>query len=266
MLNLVALALVLFTTGAINGTPVIQQVDDFPEFVCEKTWFYWDCTFNDINITKENPRFQPYHIKPTDINEVEVGGTQMQVLSRDICDYFPYLGNLVIGRDVNLLEIADDAFENCTKLYILTVRRNNLIKLQAGLFKTNLNFNELVIDYNPLVTIDPTAVNQNPKFVAIGIRGTQIEDIPYETMFRDNATMAISVFSNNLKDFPIEMLLERTSDIRYVSFSDNDIPCGRVQEILNVLAENPDIIIYKESLNKPRESEVSQINGIICIS
>lgn len=265
MLKFTSIALLLFAIHSINGSPVSDQQEELPVFECVSNFIDYECVFNDLKTTKANPRFQPYSRFRGSISNVIISGdSTMEVLTRDICDYFPSLGVLQIRSKANLLEIAEDALENCAQLGMFDIDGNELTTLPANLFKNNPKLWSIDIRRGPLTTIDPNAFSQN-ELRSINLRGTQLEEIPFESMGAHTGYMNFYVYSNNLKDFPIEMLLAKYRWVGAIGINDNDIPCARVQQILDAVRANPNAYISTDTYNKPREGEVSSVGGITCI-
>lgn len=261
------LFLVLLTLAvATKATSLKKSNEVLPEFQCitDPGGASYRCHFDDIYTTKENPNFQPFHPHAEDIIAIAINtGNQMEILTSDICDYFPNLRDLWIN-DVKLQGFEDGALLTCTNLNELTIWQGLFNELPEDLFKGSQKLAHVTIRNTPLIRILPNTFSSLPKLASIFITKTLIEEFPVESIVSSELSSFI-LYSNNLKDLAVERLVEQSPKLRIINFNDNDIKCSIVSEILSVLEKRPAIQIQYLSARKEREEVVGEVGRIICI-
>lgn len=264
MKQIVLILVALLLCSLIDATPVEQVNVTLTTFECQPEYIGY-CFFRDLVTTKENPRFQPYHPNPNSVSDIFVSGGQLEVLTSDICNYFHNLERLYIYYGMGVEIITEEAFYNCPILKSVKIEKSKLTRLPETLFVNNPELNALKINDNPITQLPRNIFSNNPEVHVIELINTPLEEIPFDQMIGHNYSTYIDVYSNNLKDFPIEFLLETFPNLSRVAFNDNNIKCSRVQEILDALSRRPRVNIWNYSSKKPREEEVGEVGGIICI-
>lgn len=263
---LVILTVFLLLVTQSKAKPYTGLDEDLPVFLCEGALRNY-CTFEIINTTKENPRFQPRNKDPELIWGVTIGSVfrtnRMEILTSDICNYFPNLEKLVT-RNVKLEGFEDGALANCPNLTEVYFSDAEFTEFPDNLFESNPLLATLEVYRSKLIKIQSTILSSLPNLIYLDLTATFIEEIDIDS-FASNKIKIIWLYSNYLKDFQVEKALVRFSQLEEIAFNDNDIKCSRVQVILDVLADHDDVLIEYYAEQKEREEEIQEVGGITCI-
>lgn len=236
-----------------------------PEFKCQSGPF-GTCGFYNIQTNRSQPNFQPYHEDPIKIYKVYILNTsRMEVLTRDICDYFPRLGELVISNVQNFQGFTPDSIAACRDLSWLYLYGTNVTEIPIDLFKANIEMRHIIVRNTPIKSI------RNDQFHGIDMRtlimvGTNITNFPVDSINATDAPLLkyFAIASSGLVNLELEKLVSRFSNLNEVGYDDNDISCQRVEEMNKLLTKN-NITLANERNDKPRFGPTEERDGVICI-
>lgn len=263
-MSLTKTILVLLILGvSIEAKPHEVQANNLPESECIRNDWNYQCSFRDLNTTKSNPHFKPTYSGIYVISDVTVQGYHMEVLTDDICDFFSGLTTFRV-KSVGLEIINEGALDACTELTRVVIESNKLTTLPSNLLANAPKLFTFEIESNPIDYIEPLWF-KNFQGYTLSILMTNVEEFPFDAMVDTDRYFTINTHSNQLRDFPIETLVNKFSTLRRVAFSDNNIKCSRVQEILDFLKTRPEVEVSTAAFRRPREGPVSEVEGIICI-
>lgn len=238
---------------------------ELPVFNCV-TGPFGTCAFLNINTTKENPNFQPYNEDPSYIYKVYILNTsRLEVLTSDICDYFPRLGELVILNVPNLQNFTADSVSACRDLSWFSLYGSSVTEIPLDLFKANPEMRHVIFKDVPIQAIQPGQFHGIDLSNLILV-GTNITEFPVDSIKPEDSPYLkyFVTSSSNLVDFDLELLLSRFELLRQIGYDDNDIRCSRV-EVMNGLMKARNVTFATERSLKPRVGPTETRDGVICV-
>lgn len=249
---LICLARLLF---AENSTEV-------PTFDCVPEAFVSFCTIQDPVTSKNNPNFKISHPTPHKVGQVVVSGGNLAVFTSEICDYFPNLSILYL-QQTGVQELDANALDNCANLLGWFVKSAKIEEIPLNFFQNMPLLDYVYFNDTPIKRIDPAQFHGSQKLAELYISLSHIEEFPLESITSDSISF-IFIESSNLKDFPAEEYMKRFPRAEYVGYSDNDIKCSRVQEMNDFFNERG-VEVFTIFSRKPREEEVVEVEGVLCV-
>lgn len=256
----------VLAASTVQATPLSPKNEDLPVYTCQQdtSWAPNQCSFKDVTILKENPHFQPNHSDPDLINLINIRETNhIEWFTIDICDYFPNLNVLNI-YNIGLEGFDNDAFATCYKLSEVNITGGSFLTLPENLFEYTRYMRTIGFYDTKLSTISSSAFINLRRLFEVQITGSLIEEFPIESII-SLEFQSLILYSNNLKDLKVEEILEQFPSLRFIAFSDNDIKCSRVEEMIGALSKREGLTVETTSNSKPREEEVGEVDGIICV-
>lgn len=259
----------------LHATSSLPLNEDLPVFSCEPLVLrnetqLWGCMFNDLHLTRNNLRFQPYNPTPQEVTTVYISNSIVEVFTAlDICTYFPKVRAITLGS-LGIEELAPNGLFECKDLRSFSIisqktegeRINLFEEIPAEFFKTTPNLVSITIQDGSLKVVKADQFWGLPKLIAVSIVGTMIEDFPWESIENRVGVITLELYSNRLKDLAAEEIDAEYPRLIEVAYSDNDIKCSRAEEIREAFSDIP---VKDISFNRERDDETEVIGGIICV-
>lgn len=177
-----------------------------PKFYCNQDSFDpYMCVLQNLYLTRNSSGFTPVAPNASKIQVVQVNSYKIDVLTSDICNTFPNIRHLIL-KQLEIKDIEQDAFANCTMLASLELQNNSLVSLDSNIFANNKRLKSLYLSNNPLVQLDIDVFK--------GLR----------------ALNTLELENNFLLDLDVETLFEYTS-VKNIWMGHTHILCERFEEI-----------------------------------
>lgn len=239
-----------------------ENLNDLPTFECLPGIHYRECIIYNPITSKTKPDFKVSYAFPDEIKFVEIKGGNLAVFTSTICDYFPNLIEITL-ENTNVEELNESALQTCKNMMYWTLKGGKVEEIPLNFFKNIPLLNHIELTDIPIKKIDPAQFHEIPALRRLLITFTPIEEFPLESVSSDKI-IVMFLNSNNLKDFPAEEYKKKFPIAQGVAYGDNDINCSRVQEMNDFLKEQG-VNADKSRVPKPREEEVGEVEGVICI-
>ncbi|XP_063707813.1 leucine-rich repeat-containing protein 70-like [Culicoides brevitarsis] len=221
-----------------NGNHVLSNLvtsKSLPVYTCER--FENSCTFNHVNLTLTDYKWQPAAEDPETIELVRFFSSNIPVVYDNICKTFPSLKNFQVIRQ-GVHEITEDAFHSCKNLQALIFANNFIKKLPPNIFKGLTNLEHIEISDNQLQGFStPDLFSDLPKLKALYLEVNNITQLPAD-MFKTNQKLQyLWMSSNDLSDIEVEKFLEYLPELQNFYINDNEISCARAVDIIKILED-----------------------------
>lgn len=211
--------------------------DDLPTFKCVMKGDHW-CVLEKINLTKQSYNFQALAADALAIKDVQLQCTSLPVLSASICNQFPMVeGFWAINCGIET--VLDDAFENCSKLQVVSLHDNRITKLPETLFSANPDLEHLYISKNHLTTLPDRLLSNLKKLRRLDMDHNHLTEFDAAILLRDLGNLEyFEIFSNRLLDLNATAVIQLVPRLKEIWIGDNDFTCERLSELLNEFTEH----------------------------
>lgn len=214
-----------------------------------------------LNLTSPEEHFRliPNQEDVSDIKGFDLRNSSMQVLTNVTCETLPFLIYFRASWS-GLTIVHENAFVNCDKLFKVQLNVNYLTHLPSRLFATNKDLSEVDLRNNRLTEIDENLFKNNKNLVKVDLEMNQLTSLPLN-LFKNNAKLDyldlndnqlrelafidgmpvshnLEVFelnNNNLTDLDVEKLAEKAPNLSIIDLTDNEIPCDRQRQLIQLL-------------------------------
>lgn len=145
-----------------------------PTFMCQVDQ-YGGCLFNDIVLSESQPNWQPtantsdYSL----IKNVQFTGCVIPVLTSDICRTFRSITKFWLYSQ-HVRRIPADAFNNCTKLEIISIVGNPLTKISENTFKKVQRLSTLHMFNNQIGHFDSATFDKLTQLEYLDVSGNNL--------------------------------------------------------------------------------------------
>lgn len=206
-----------------------SELREKPVYKCKLTGT--TCIFSNIVLDSTNYEWKPTSDDPTLVREISFISCNIPVVTKDICETFPFLKNLkVVEQGVH--EIQAEALHACQELNLLDLNSNQIDKIHPNTFRTTKKLERLNLSLNKIKNLDDHNLLLNLldlETLQLGFNSL-IEFSP-ELIRTNNRLTQLHLHSNDLSDINAERIVNFLPNLTRFLLNSNEISCTRVVQI-----------------------------------
>ncbi len=225
------------------------------------------CTVSDLTLTSKNYTFVPMAPDSNAVLKFELIKSFVPVLTSNVCTTFTKLIQFTaIEQHIEIVE--DYAFNNCTELLDLNLEKNNIHKLGVGIFSNTKKLQRLHILGGSLAKLDVDLFTNLSELKQLLYSANGLKELPVEAMKNLKKLELLYLYSNDLSDLDAKGLVENLPSLTAIYLNDNNFPCDRLIEIIDVFKAKRIRIAdhaYEKHLKK-RDYIPRKISNVVCLT
>lgn len=238
-----------------------------PSFRCTVESAKDTCVFRDIQLSRDQFRFIPeaehYNFERVDI----LTPSYVEVFGPDICNTFPNLKLIELGRGIGLEELSVDVVDNCKNLTVLRILESKISAVDRELFSKLPLMKTLSLTYSLIKTLPFDTFSDLTEMYYLDMKQGALETFHPNLVKTFRELEVFILESNELSDLDIETIIEYSPSLRYVWIADNPIKCSRFQEIKNALRERRINNFFSTNPKQNRTVPLVEDNdGFLCLA
>lgn len=224
----------------------------------------YTCTLNEANycIFKDvNPDFPRYRFRPQaenttaeEITKVLFESSSLSIFGEDICNAFPNLEFL--GLDNTEVRTFDnDAFINCSKLFVLSARNNYIYELKTRSLQGLKSLQVLRLSNNEIATISTDVFWEMEDLRELDLGYNKIKEFSTALVKNLCELVELRLEGNELFDLDVETMAGPVfghvclKSLQLLGFDDSNLNCHRIPSILKSLKAKsigaPKVFLYR---------------------
>ncbi|XP_063697914.1 protein artichoke-like [Culicoides brevitarsis] len=222
-----------YPTEFIFGNYKCRSNYDVPVYKCETSGTV--CTFTDVTLTDDSYKWKPTADNPAVIAHVNFSSSVIPVITSDICKTFPNM-NILELNNLEITEVAEDAFHNCALLNVLNFESNHIKKFHPNTFMFLKNLRVLNIEQNQLSELNDYKIfSEMPNLSELYVDSNNLMEFSPELVRYNPQLTTLNIYSNDLSDLDVEKLVEFLPNLEFLYWEDNEVSCSRAVKANNFL-------------------------------
>lgn len=224
------------------------------------------CVISGLTLNSTNYQFVPVAPNPNIITYFRITESTVPVLTSDVCTALPKI--TYFNAEGQGIEIIDDyVFTNCTEITSIYLDDNYIHKVGKGIFSNMNKLKILHIRGASLELIDVDLFNNLHEILYLKMDASGLKELPVAAMKNMKKLLWLSLLSNELPDLDAEGFIENLPKLQVIGIDDNNFPCDRLAEIINVFkAKN--IFFFEmpwDQTIKKRDYVPHKMKNILCL-
>lgn len=215
------------------------------------------CTFSNID-----RNWTPSSDDPNIVEIVNFKESSIPVVTKDICDTFPFLKELFLDN-VGVQEIQEDAFIYCTGLTKLDLKGNHIDQILPNTFLYTKSLQKLDLSENKIKTLDKNLFSNLPELEVLALNQNFLTEFSSELIRNNKDLIHLYLYSNDLWDIEPAEIADSHSKLKTFSVDDNVLSCSKMIQIHQLLASKE--ILNDQVGNKVRDyPQETVFDGLKC--